>query len=84
MTPEEFLDILAPAYARWEAQFTTYGFAPIRTEWLSRAARIGQVIRARTVTEEHSGTFETVDAGGNLVLKTAKGRLSIPAADVYF
>ncbi len=84
VTPEEFLDILAPNFARWEAQFTTYGFAPIRTEWLARAAKIGQPIRARTVTEEHHGTFETVDAGGNLVLKTAKGQLSIPAADVYF
>lgn len=82
--PEAFLDILAPAYAHWETQFTTYGFAPIRTAWLDRAARLGALIRARTVTEEHHGTFETVDAFGNLVLKTAKGRRSIPAAEVYF
>ena len=82
--PEEFLDILAPAYAHWEAQFTTYGFAPIRNAWLDRAAKLGEIIRARTVTEEHHGTFETVDAFGNLVLKTAKGTLSIPAAEVFF
>lgn len=84
VTPEEFLDILAPAYDRWEAQFTTYGFDPIRTAWLARAARIGQTIRARTVATEHHGTFDTVDARGNLVLKTAKETLAIPAADVYF
>ena len=28
VSPEEFLDLLAPAYAKWEAQFATYGFAP--------------------------------------------------------
>jgi BirA family biotin operon repressor/biotin-[acetyl-CoA-carboxylase] ligase len=84
LTPEEFLDILAPAYAHWEAQFTTYGFAPIRTAWLNRAAKIGEPIRARTLTTEHHGTFETVDAFGNLVLRTAQGALSIPAAEVFF
>ncbi|SLN44506.1 Bifunctional ligase/repressor BirA [Pseudoruegeria aquimaris] len=84
VTPEEFLDLLAPAYARWEAQFTTYGFAPIREAWLARAARLGEPITARTMGESHRGTFETVDNAGNLVLKTASGRLSIPAADVFF
>lgn len=82
--PEEFLDALAPAYAHWEAQFTTYGFAPIRTAWLARAARLGEPIRARTMTTEHHGTFETVDAFGNLVLQTAQGLLTIPAAEVFF
>ncbi len=82
--PEDFLTELAVAYARYESQFTTYGFEPIRTAWLSRAARLGEVIIARTATSETTGTFETVDAGGNLVLNTAKGRVSIPAADVYF
>ncbi|SLN50096.1 Bifunctional ligase/repressor BirA [Roseovarius albus] len=84
VTPEEFLDLLAPAYARYEAQFTTYGFEPIRTAWLDRAARLGEVITARTTRETHTGTFETVDATGNLVLSTAKSRIAIPAADVFF
>lgn len=84
IAPEEFLTHLAAAYARYEDQFTTYGFAPIRAAWLDRAARLGQVITARTGTVETTGTFETVDAVGNLVLLTAKGRVSIPAADVHF
>ncbi|MCI5094755.1 MAG: biotin--[acetyl-CoA-carboxylase] ligase [Rhodobacteraceae bacterium] len=84
VTPEEFLEALAEAYARYEAQFTTYGFEPIRTAWLARAAKLGEVITARTATSETVGTFETVDAQGNLVLNTAKGRVSIPAADVFF
>ena len=82
--PEDFLTELAAAYARYETQFVTYGFEPIRTAWLSRAAKLGEVITARTSTSETVGTFETVDANGNLVLKTAKGRVSIPAADVFF
>ncbi len=84
VSPEDFLTELAAAFARYESQFTTYGFDPIRTAWLSRAARLGEVITARTASSETVGTFETVDAGGNLVLNTAKGRVSIPAADVYF
>ncbi|MDX1743378.1 MAG: biotin--[acetyl-CoA-carboxylase] ligase, partial [Ruegeria sp.] len=48
------------------------------------AARLGEVITARTSTSNTVGTFETVDSDGNLVLKTAKGRVSIPAADVFF
>ena len=84
VTPEDLLSELAAAYAQHETKFTTYGFEPIRTAWLSRAARLGEVITARTANSETVGTFETVDAGGSLVLNTAKGRVSIPAADVYF
>ncbi|WP_377189824.1 biotin--[acetyl-CoA-carboxylase] ligase [Ruegeria meonggei] len=84
VTPEDFLTELAAAYAGYESQFATYGFEPIRTAWLSRAARLGEVITARTTTSETVGTFETVDSSGNLVLKTAKGRVGIPAADVFF
>ncbi len=84
VAPEEFLDALAPAYAHWEAQFVTYGFNPIRTAWLARAAKLGQPIRARTTQEEHHGTFEDVDADGNLVLRQSAGTLSIPAAEVFF
>ncbi len=82
--PEEFLDALAPAFARYEAQFTTYGFAPIRTAWLDRAARLGKVITARTGTSEQTGTFETVDDTGALILRTSQGQRVIPAGEVYF
>ena len=84
VTPGEFLELLAPAFARYETQLTTYGFAPIREAWLARAARLGEVITARTAAEEITGTFETVDAGGNLVLSTAKSRRAIAAAEVFF
>ncbi|SLN30438.1 Bifunctional ligase/repressor BirA [Aquimixticola soesokkakensis] len=84
VTPTDFLTPLAAAFARWESQFVTYGFAPLRQAWLNRAARLGQPIRARTATEEFHGTFETVDAQGNLILSMSRGRLALPAADVFF
>nr|WP_275116101.1 biotin--[acetyl-CoA-carboxylase] ligase [Aliiroseovarius subalbicans] len=84
VTPEDFLDLLAPAYARWEAAFTTYGFAPVRKAWLARAARLGEVITARTALADTEGRFDTVDDQGNLVLLTAQGRQVIPAAEIFF
>ncbi len=82
--PEAFLTFLAVAFAKYEAQFTTQGFEPIRTAWLSHAARLGQVVTARAGNTETTGTFETVDATGNLVLLRGKSRVAIPAADVFF
>lgn len=84
VAPEAFLDALAAAYARLEAQFVTYGFAPIRTAWLSHAARLGEVVTARTMRDQTVGVFEDVDEAGNLILTTPKGRVAITAADVYF
>lgn len=84
ISPADFLDLLAPAYQRWEHQFLTYGFSTIRQAWLARAARIGETITAHTGTSEITGTFETLDDAGNLVLSTPKGRHVIAAADVFF
>ena len=82
--PETFLNHLAPAFAHWELALTAQGFAPLRTEWLAHAARLGETIRARTGTAIHDGRFETIDDKGALILHTSAGRMSIPAADVFF
>ncbi|MAU45754.1 MAG: biotin--[acetyl-CoA-carboxylase] ligase [Yangia sp.] len=82
--PESFLDLLATSYAEHEARFATYGFGPLREAWLARAARLGEVITARSGTAETVGTFETVDERGNLILTTRGGRQAIAAADVFF
>ncbi|MGI3184304.1 biotin--[acetyl-CoA-carboxylase] ligase [Nioella aestuarii] len=84
VSPEEFLDLLAASYDRYETQFTTYGFAPIRTAWLQGAARLGETITARTTAESITGRFETIDEAGNLILTTPKGQRAIPAADIFF
>ena len=84
VTPEDFLTHLAAGYAQRETQFCDAGFGAIRADWLARAAKLGEVITARTSKSETVGTFQTVDETGNLVLSTRTGRVAIPAADVFF
>ena len=78
------LSELASNIATDEKVFAEFGFGPIREDWLEKAARLGEVITARTARDEITGRFETVDEAGQLVLTTPKGRVTIPAADVYF
>ncbi|MCF2872134.1 biotin--[acetyl-CoA-carboxylase] ligase [Octadecabacter sp. G9-8] len=84
VSPDTFLKNLAPAFAMYDAQLVTYGFAPIRAAWLARAAKLGETITARLPTESITGRFDTIDENGYLVLNTAKGPRSIAAADVFF
>ena len=60
------------------------GFGRIRDDWMSNAARLGEVITARTGREDVTGIFDSIDKDGNLVLITATGPRAIAAADVYF
>ena len=84
VTPMDFLTKLASAYATQEMKLAAMGFDRIRDDWLQRAARLGETITARTPKEAFTGVFETIDADGQLILQTAKGRQAISAADVYF
>lgn len=82
--PEDFLTVLASNMATQEGKWDTFGFPRIREDWLRHAARLGEEIVARTGKETVRGLFDTVDQDGNLILITARGPRSIPAADVYF
>lgn len=85
VAPEAFLTVLARRFAEWERQLATYGFQPVRQAWLGRAARLGQPVTARTMTQVITGVFTTIGADGALVLREPSGAMhSIPAADVYF
>ena len=84
ITPEDFLTLLANAFDRYETQFVTYGFAPIRTAWLDRAAHLGDTITARTGAEEFQGVFDTIDDHGQLILSTPQGQRAVAAADIFF
>jgi BirA family transcriptional regulator, biotin operon repressor / biotin---[acetyl-CoA-carboxylase] ligase len=58
-------------------------FATIRTDWLSRAAGLGDNISVRLSERELSGRFETIDDMGQLVLVEPEGnRYAIAAGDV--
>ena len=82
--PSALLAALARAYAQHEAAYRTHGFMPIRALWLSRAARLGQPVTARTGAETVQGTFTDIDETGNMLLRTASGIRRIAAADIYF
>jgi BirA family biotin operon repressor/biotin-[acetyl-CoA-carboxylase] ligase len=84
VTPAAFLAALAPAYARWESRLCTEGFAPIRSEWLTHAARLGEPITARTGSQTRTGIFAGLDETGALILTSPQGREAIPAADIFF
>jgi BirA family biotin operon repressor/biotin-[acetyl-CoA-carboxylase] ligase len=84
VTPGDFLVRLANDYATQEAKLWEFDFDIIRSDWLRHAARLGEVITARTSREEITGTFDTIDTDGNLILTTPEGRKVIPAADIYF
>ena len=84
VTPEDFLTTLASMFATQEAKLAALGFPRIREDWLRHAAKLGETITARTTRETLTGIFDTVDQDGNLILNTAKGVRTIPAADVYF
>lgn len=84
LSPEDFLDYLAPAFALREAQLLEQGFSATRTDWLASAARLGEIITARTPTNSTSGIFETVDEDGAVILNTSDGLRSFHAADIFF
>ena len=84
VTPEDFLATLADAYATQEAKLLRLGFERIREDWLANAARLGEVITARTGREDVTGIFDTIDHDGNLVLITGTGPRAIPAAEIFF
>ena len=84
IAPQEFLPYLARAFAKYQSQFETYGFAPIRAAWLARAARLGETVTARMTRETVEGRFETIDESGNMILVTPAGPRAIAAADIFF
>ncbi len=58
-------------------------FATIRTDWLSRAAGLGDNVSVRLSERELSGRFETIDDTGQLVLVEPEGnRYAIAVGDV--
>lgn len=81
---DDLLARLADAMAEGEALLEREGFGPVRDAWLSRAARLGEILTARTGTAEVTGVFETLDEAGQLVLRTSRGQVAIPTGDVFF
>ena len=61
------------------------GFPTIRRLWLERAAGLGQEVAIRTGSDVFSGSFETIDDQGRLVVRAAGGVMrTIAAGEVHF
>lgn len=78
------LSILALRTDHWLDVLAQRGFEAVRTAWLARADRLGDVIEARLPRGALSGRFATIDGDGALVLDTAEGLRRIAAGDVFF
>jgi BirA family biotin operon repressor/biotin-[acetyl-CoA-carboxylase] ligase len=61
------------------------GFGEIRLKWLQRAAGLGQPVLIKSGGSTVSGSFDTIDESGCMIVGTPDGRrLPISAGDVYF
>jgi BirA family biotin operon repressor/biotin-[acetyl-CoA-carboxylase] ligase len=61
------------------------GFAEIRTQWLQRAAGLGERVAIQTGSATLEGTFDTIDETGCLIVRTGEGkRVSVAAGEVHF
>jgi BirA family biotin operon repressor/biotin-[acetyl-CoA-carboxylase] ligase len=56
------------------------GFSTVRSDWIARAAGLGEHIRVRLPDRELSGRFETLSDDGALVLRLSGGEAAIVTA----
>jgi BirA family transcriptional regulator, biotin operon repressor / biotin---[acetyl-CoA-carboxylase] ligase len=82
--PDTLLAALSVAVQRRVAQWNSgRGFAAIRTDWLDRAAGIGETLRVRLPERELSGRFEGLDDAGRLLLDQGGSVTAITAGEVF-
>ncbi len=75
---------LAATFADVRAGWRDYGFAPVRSEWLARAAGLGAAIEARLGGETVAGTFTGLGDDGALLLTRADASVrAIYAGEVF-
>jgi BirA family biotin operon repressor/biotin-[acetyl-CoA-carboxylase] ligase len=82
---QDLLPRLAAAMsARVEQWAAGAGFATIRSDWLARAASLGETILVRLPERELTGIFEGIDADGRLLLVTPdKTTETVAAGDIF-
>ena len=79
------LEILASAFARWQAVWMLEGFPLIAAAWTTRALGLGERCEARLPNTTLSGIAEGMDPDGALRLRLDDGRLErVTAGDVFF
>jgi BirA family biotin operon repressor/biotin-[acetyl-CoA-carboxylase] ligase len=77
------LEAVLHAFASRLAHWRRDGFAPVRAEWLRRAAGLGQPVTVELPSGAVAGRFVDLDADGALVLEGADGaRRRVLAGDL--
>ena len=83
--PDEVLTVVATEMKKWIGIWRDRGFGAIRSEWIARAAGIGEHVQTVTGQMRLKGIFENLDEDGALVLRDSGGASHrITAADVYY
>jgi len=60
------------------------GFSTIRSDWLARAAGLGEDVHVRLADREITGRFEALDERGGLLLRLPDGNaITVAAGDVF-
>lgn len=85
VAPEDFVETLAEAFARWVECWRGQGVDTIRRRWVAHAHPIGTPLNVRLPDGEAiDGLFDGLDPDGALILRLADGtRRAIHAADVF-
>lgn len=85
VAPEDFVETLAEAFARWVECWRGQGVDAIRRRWVAHAHPIGTPLNVRLPDGEAiDGLFDGLDPDGALILRLADGtRRAIHAADVF-
>jgi BirA family biotin operon repressor/biotin-[acetyl-CoA-carboxylase] ligase len=83
---EDLFSALSDTWAEYRGVWDNgRGFGEIRGKWLERAAGLGQPVSVQSGASTISGTFDTIDDAGCLIVATPDGRrVPISAGDVYF
>jgi BirA family transcriptional regulator, biotin operon repressor / biotin---[acetyl-CoA-carboxylase] ligase len=86
ISAEELFAALSDTWAEYRGIWDNgRGFADIRLKWLERAAGLGQPVSIGSGGATVSGTFDTIDESGCMIVGVSDGRrVAISAGDVYF
>jgi len=84
VAPGVLLAALSAAMLRRQAQWQGgEGFADIRSDWLARAAGLGEDIRVRLPEREMRGRFLGLDEAGRLQVELPGGLATVTAGEVF-
>jgi BirA family biotin operon repressor/biotin-[acetyl-CoA-carboxylase] ligase len=86
ISAEELFAALSDAWVEFRGIWDNgRGFGEIRLKWLERAVGLGQPVSIQSGGSTVTGTFETIDAAGCMIVLTSDGKKTpISAGDVYF